>query len=206
MSVPNRECLSLQVLVSWWTDAAAHHLCWRGVPSVTAPQDRWGTQDVWGRGSATAQSLEEWRLRIILSLAWFQSCSPQPASLTYYLACGSVRLPQQGTEEEPSLAVHCQWQASSRSVVQDCIMICDRRAWAQMPSCNRKHATVHGCLWVRVTCLINCFLFYWYFTGFLGYTSSLSFFFMVFFALVVSLKYNALLISSQKCSCVNDSF
>uniref|UniRef100_A0A2K6GGQ5 Solute carrier family 38 member 6 n=1 Tax=Propithecus coquereli TaxID=379532 RepID=A0A2K6GGQ5_PROCO len=34
--------------------------------------------------------------------------------------------------------------------------------------------------------------------GFLGYTSSLSFFFMVFFALVVSLKYNALLISSQK--------
>ncbi|XP_012511484.1 PREDICTED: probable sodium-coupled neutral amino acid transporter 6 [Propithecus coquereli] len=36
--------------------------------------------------------------------------------------------------------------------------------------------------------------------GFLGYTSSLSFFFMVFFALVVSLKYNALLISSQKLS------
>lgn len=42
-----------------------------------------------GRGSATAQFLEEWWLRIILSLAWFQSLLPKPASLTYYLACGS---------------------------------------------------------------------------------------------------------------------
>uniref|UniRef100_A0A8C2NIJ7 Amino acid transporter transmembrane domain-containing protein n=1 Tax=Capra hircus TaxID=9925 RepID=A0A8C2NIJ7_CAPHI len=39
-----------------------------------------------------------------------------------------------------------------------------------------------------ITFLINCFLFYCYFTGFLGYTSSLSFFFMVFFALVVIIK------------------
>ncbi|ERE74123.1 putative sodium-coupled neutral amino acid transporter 6-like protein [Cricetulus griseus] len=41
---------------------------------------------------------------------------------------------------------------------------------------------------ILITCPINCFLFYWYFTGFLGYTSSLSFFFMVFFALVVVIK------------------